>query len=355
MSLREAGIVHKKYDDTIVATVRFNLKERKELHGVFDKLARHIPAEHIAGPAFCIFRFVSEVEEGFDVEAGFPVTRPITLDGVDTWTLPAMEVLALVHEGPVDQLSESYGKLYGYTGEHALISDEFGREFYLDGNNPTGERFELHFVIHDWNRLLSDNLTRVLGEEGRREVVQGSGALTLESTLEERFAWTKGAMERLGGLASEAQTYDVVSSCAHVFPKDLLPQLRTVYDEARAGTDDPLEAVDAVIEFMADRPVWGPRSRREGRLVYAAKNPRDRAGYEAAETEAERRSAYCFCPTVRNCLDQGMPITFCYCGAGWYRQRWEAALGRPVRVEVVKSVLKGDDLCQFAIHLPDDL
>jgi hypothetical protein len=26
-----------------------------------------------------------------------------------------------------------------------------------------------------------------------------------------------------------------------------------------------------------------------------------------------------------------------------------------VRIEIVKSIVKGDDVCQFAIHLPADL
>jgi predicted hydrocarbon binding protein len=50
-----------------------------------------------------------------------------------------------------------------------------------------------------------------------------------------------------------------------------------------------------------------------------------------------------------------MPTAFCYCGAGWYRQQWEGAIGRPVTIEIVKSVLKGDEVCQFAIQLPEDL
>ena len=50
-----------------------------------------------------------------------------------------------------------------------------------------------------------------------------------------------------------------------------------------------------------------------------------------------------------------MSDTFCYCSAGWERQQWEGAIGQPVRVDVVKSLLKGDDLCEFAIHLPEDL
>jgi len=50
-----------------------------------------------------------------------------------------------------------------------------------------------------------------------------------------------------------------------------------------------------------------------------------------------------------------MPPTFCYCGAGWYRQQWEGAVGKPVQIEIVDSLLKGDDRCTFAIRLPDEL
>ena len=30
-------------------------------------------------------------------------------------------------------------------------------------------------------------------------------------------------------------------------------------------------------------------------------------------------------------------------------------LGQPVRIEIVKSIVKEGEVCQFAIHLPDDL
>jgi hypothetical protein len=71
---------------------------------------------------------------------------------------------------------------------------------------------------------------------------------------------------------------------------------------------------------------------------------------------AAKRTAYCFCPIVRTNLDRGMPLTFCYCGSGWYRQQWEFATGKPVRsIQIVRSILQGDDVCQFAIHLPPDL
>jgi hypothetical protein len=90
-------------------------------------------------------------------------------------------------------------------------------------------------------------------------------------------------------------------------------------------------------------------------VIISSKAPRDPKAFAAARDDAERRRAYCFCPLVRDNLDRGMPPSFCYCGAGWYRQQWEGALGAPVRIEIVESVLRGDARCTFAIHLPEDM
>ncbi len=355
MTLKGLGFEHKKFDETPVATIRLNLKERKELHPILDELTQNIPGGQILGPAFCIFQFVTSVKDGFDAEVGFPVARVVETDIIKSRTLPAMEVLSLVHSGPLGELKESYKKLYGCASEHGLISDEFSREVYLDSNDPEGDKIELQFVIHNWNRLLGKNLERVLGEKVRREVLGGSDELTIESTVNERFQWVKGAMERLNKLADKEKRYDVLSSCAHVFPRRQIDKLKAIYEETRAKTDDPLKAVDAVIEFMGEDPGWGERPLRKGNVIYSSKQPRDPVGYEKAKNEADKRRAYCFCPLVRNHLDDAMPITFCYCGAGWYRQQWEGAIGKPVSIEIVKSVLAGDDVCQFAIHLPKDL
>ncbi len=106
---------------------------------------------------------------------------------------------------------------------------------------------------------------------------------------------------------------------------------------------------------MAQAPLPTPTITITKQTIYTSKKPRDPKKHEAAKDDVERRKAYCYCPLVRDHIDQGMPANFCYCGAGWFRQQWETAIGKPVTVEIVKSVLKGDDVCQFAVHLPEDL
>jgi len=355
MSLQELGIEHKHIPEMLAATIHLNLKARAELRDILRELAEHIPPEHIAGPAFCTFQFITSFPEGYEVEVGFPVSQPVEAGRIKTRRLPALEVLALRHRGPIVGLMESARELYAYLREHGLISDEFRREVYLDWQDPARE-IELQAVLHNWTGLLEANVARVLGMRAREKVMRGCAALTVESTLAERFSWTKGAMDRLEALADDDQRYDVVSGCAHVFPRGELEKLRAVYQEAQERTGDGLAAVDAVIAYTKQRGWGDARLFREGHVIYATKAPAQKERYELAETAAERRTAYCFCPVLVPYLNSnGMPETYCYCGSGWYRQQWEYATGRPVRVKMIRLVHRGDDHCEFAIHLPEDL
>lgn len=352
MSPSNTEIEHRYLPATLVATARFPLQRRADLPGILDEMLGHIPRDAIARPPFCILRYVTSVTGGYDAEVGVPVTAPVTEGPVRSRTRPAMEVLALVHTGPLAEISETYRALHGYAADHAIISDEFGQEVYLDWEERTWERTEVHFVVHNWNALLARHLDRVVGTAARQRVMRGAAALALDAQPEARFRWVKGAMARLESLADEPACYDVLSRCAHVFPDEQIAKLRRTYTEALARTDDGLQAVDAVLAFMEQDPGWGAVPTREGHVLYATKKPRDPEAYARAETPAERRRAACFCPLVRDRLDEGMPETFCYCGSGWYRQQWEGALGQPVTISIVKSVLRGDDTCTFTIHLP---
>jgi effector-binding domain-containing protein len=349
-------IIYKKIEETLVASARFVLKERGELPGMIDSVRRQIPEAAIAGAPIVTLWFVSNATEGYAAELGFPVKQPVDADGIETKTIPPLEVLSLVHKGSMENLRESYGTLYGYTNAHSLISDEFTREVYHELSDPGDVRIELQFVIHNWHRLLSENVERALGDQARDEVVQEGGELILDWGADDRFQWVVGAMDRLSRLTTdERQRYDIVSRCAHVFPRNLIDDLREVYQAARVESRDGLEAIDALIAYMDSQRAWGSIPTREGHVLTWVKAPRDRQGYENAETDLERRKAYCFCPLIRNHMDQEIPATFCNCSSGWFRQQIEGAIDQPVHIEITESLLMGHDRCQFVIYLPDNL
>jgi predicted hydrocarbon binding protein len=57
---------------------------------------------------------------------------------------------------------------------------------------------------------------------------------------------------------------------------------------------------------------------------------------------------------VRDVLKDGKhpSTTYCHCGAGFYNKNLEEILGRSVSVEMVQTVLSGDEVPSFVIRLP---
>ena len=77
-----------------------------------------------------------------------------------------------------------------------------------------------------------------------------------------------------------------------------------------------------------------------------------------AKDDKTKRYHYCHCGWVRDSLKKSdkeqVSPTFCNCSAGWYRQYWEGILGKPVHIKLLKTLVKGDDVCEFEISLPQN-
>lgn len=58
----------------------------------------------------------------------------------------------------------------------------------------------------------------------------------------------------------------------------------------------------------------------------------------------------CYCGAVNKTKTRFSP-TYCHCSCGWYRQLFESLLNRPVRVELLGSIIQGNDSCRFKIHI----
>ena len=94
---------------------------------------------------------------------------------------------------------------------------------------------------------------------------------------------------------------------------------------------------------------------REGDTITVRKIPYMAKKYLEEEDEWKKRYYYCHCPWVREALlesEQPVSPVFCNCSAGYYRAYWEIVLDQSVDVEVVESVLNGDPVCTFVVHLP---
>lgn len=197
-----------------------------------------------------------------------------------------------------------------------------------------------------WARLIDEH-----GGPGASEkVLEGHEGLG-EADPEERAEWSRRAMERLAEAVPDVGTREKIMdgrACVFVeeFGEEPLLKLRKIYQETGG--------VEAVFEAMArDREKHG-RPYREGNVIYEVKAPADAEAFANAQTPEEKRVAYCHCPLTR-AAKTPVPQPYCYCGGGWYGGIWEFIVERPVRVELLKSVMNGDEHCAFAVHLPPEI
>lgn len=196
-----------------------------------------------------------------------------------------------------------------------------------------------------WARLIDEQAGPGVSER----LLEGHEGLA-EASPEGRAAWSRQAMERLAEAVADVAAREKIMerrACVFVeeFGEEPLLELRKIYQE----TGD----VDAVFEAMARDREKHSRPYREGDVVVEVKAPREAEAFAAAQTPEERRVAYCHCPLARaGAASSPAPEPYCCCGGGWYKGIWEFIVERPVRVEVLRSVMRGDDDCAFAVHLP---
>lgn len=211
-------------------------------------------------------------------------------------------------------------------------------------------------------------IERETNAEIREKVMEGSDSLSDDTERKKIAEWSKNAMNRLEGIVEVEKCRDIMTGCSCQYPTADLQDARKRYEE----TGD----IDQVIDMLQDRFVtflseglklktgvirdiigrgWGLAGRRDGNRIIATKIPKSAHIEEYLEEtdQVKKRAIYCHCPRIRDSLESGMVIspTYCYCGAGYYKGIWEEILQRPVRVELLKSVLRGDDACSVAIHI----
>lgn len=347
MSIKDTGIIYKKIGEILVGSMSHKGTYQDTIQQLMPKLheLKQRCKENICGPAMALYDY-GVYTDAVHIDLCYPITEPVGSADVLSRTLEEVEVLSLVHHGPYEKIGESYKKLYSYLREHEIVPTAYGREIYVEYNAENAEKnvTELHAVLHKWEDRFARNIERVLGVEARDAVMKDSDKLyTIESSAQDKVSWLKSAMERVDRLANEDQKYEILSRCAHEFSDKRIAELRAIYEKNRD--------IDEVLKFMHEDPNWYESPIRKGNVIYVKKVPYDVKGYENAKTDAEKRKSYCHCMLVRRHLQEGISGTFCYCGTGWYRQYWEGVLGKPVKIEVLKSLLKGDEQCELAIHL----
>lgn len=344
-TLEDYGILHKEIVKILTAYINFR-GEIKDIPSRIEELQQQCK-EYAIGSPIAIIDYGVFSEGGNDIDICIPIKNSIELDNVSTKYIKDVEVISKNHYGPLDKINSSFQDLAKYFHMHGLPGTEWLRLVFhkYDENFPENNEIEIQSGIHPWDKRLEYNLDRVFGEKVKEVIMKGSEELfTIHSSHEERTQWIKDMLTRLDQRAKNYEKYEVLSCCAHDFSRKRIEKLKSLYKK----TGD----IDKILEVMHKDYTWYENPKRKGNKIYVTKIPYNREGFEKAKSPEEKKLNYCHCPLVRNHFDEGISPTFCNCSAGWYRQLWEGILERPVRISILKSLLKGDQNCQFEISLP---
>lgn len=354
----------------IAACVRSFVEDQRAVRAAVEELRARV-GEAACGAPVCLF-LGHDPDRGFEVEIALPVADGTSIGGVEVATLPGDHVLWAVHTGPDTKteatpgIRETAERIWSFIAErHLLAGDNPTRYVYLEGPETHGDRTEryvteiqISYHLPAWIEALERGLERRTDPETAAAVTAGADDVRYDFDAEKLRSWVLGTLDRLdASVPCERTRACVLNGCAHRYPQVQLLRMKAAYEEEgdilrfieRLNRDDAL---------FPSRIYW--RSGEPRNVVFTEKlvPPWNREAYDQATDPVEKRYYGCFCSLVKDVIRTGEELspTFCNCSAGWYVQMWETILGRsPIRVDVVQSILRGDDRCVFAIHLPEDL
>ena len=118
------------------------------------------------------------------------------------------------------------------------------------------------------------------------------------------------------------------------------------------------EINDEVVEYVKSDPRI-ETGVRDGNIITATKIPHESIKFLNEKNEKMKAYYYCHCPWVKETIKDGtvdeIPDVFCNCSGGYYRSYWSIVLDQDVEVKTVKTVIRGDPVCEFKIVLPEEV
>jgi hypothetical protein len=225
---------------------------------------------------------------------------------------------------------------------------------------------------------LSNTIKQTVGEAKHKAIFDGIRLPPLGTLPKDKPKITKKFMENLEVELGVDKCREILSSGPHASPKEqYLPEQKKFLESK--GIDDFLtkkheEYVEELEEHMKEKTLYFTQEItkevldyvrktptcqvgvREGDIIYVTKIPYMAKEYLREKNPKKKRYYACHCPWVREAIKSDLKISpnFCYCSAGFEKRLWDVIFGQDVKADVVGSVLKGDLVCKFAIHIPKE-
>lgn len=173
---------------------------------------------------------------------------------------------------------------------------------------------------------LSEQLEIHLGQDLRDRIMEGSEKARKADKLK-KACWMKCAMERMDALVDEPTRIRIMEQRGH----------RCGWRGRAKKITELRPKCSSIAEFC------------EGLKALFGNDYGVELDGQTIITSYPR----CYCGAV-SATKEPISMTYCHCGKGYWMAMFEHALAKPIKVDILQTVISGGDSCRFAIHIPED-
>jgi hypothetical protein len=185
-------------------------------------------------------------------------------------------------------------------------------------------------------RELGGNIAAIAGAKVRDKVMEGSEKAGKFSDRQKIALWVKEAIDRLDSCTTPEKCKQIMAACGH----NCLAHNNRMAQAVKARR----QKYKTEEEFLKDE------ARRPSKFTRIELQRKALVQYYTPHSYSTPRR--CFCGLMFALPEEiNASPTYCQCSRGFVEKYWEAALGRPVKVEVAYTAITGGDECKFIIHL----
>ena len=179
-------------------------------------------------------------------------------------------------------------------------------------------------------------IEQLAGKTVATKVMEGSEQITEKIDKGKTADLVKNAIQRLDALVDEKTRIQIMQNCGYNCAKK-----NSKVIERAVARRKKFASINEFLDAEQQKPMKGTRLTREGDILYQFYTP-----------QAFTRPMRCYCGLLRGLpRDESVSKTYCHCSRGFVEKYWASVLGKPVKVDLLQSVVCGDRECKFAIHL----
>jgi predicted ArsR family transcriptional regulator len=170
-------------------------------------------------------------------------------------------------------------------------------------------------------------IEKELGQKILMTVMQGSDTYDSYKTPE-KSSWWKSAITKLENGVGTKKAEEIMRLCGQkCCGRGIRKTAKRLMNESKS-----------IEEFLKKASTDGLK---EGEVEYKLKDKNTITG----------TFNRCFCKQVSQANTPFKNRTYCQCSAEFHKQYFEAALEKPVKVEIKQSIICGAKTCEFIIHI----